>query len=737
MSTTPTNAPEVSEGLRFLLQQTHGDLFALIDEITADGGKERLGVKEIVEQVRHERNLGGFRYIADGWIQGHLLLGFLPESGFVVHTAIAENGLVSEKSDFYNEAGVHTHTQAGPAPYLLILDALEMDLSCPLRDQLYNFLAVEYNRTKTGGLRTAQIYRVERYFRTQAGITALGASLRRRRDPLIRAAFDKILEIEADPVLNWEERQVVYGHKLEKLTRVLKVKQRARGIGAMTQSLILLRFRWASFWKRLQMRPANNIAGIAYALTIQKMIWFFHTVRSNLGLSIAMAVYGPFTYFFITMPMNPHAMNAVNKIQSMYLDTKRAITAPQQAGHPEEKTTDEVSTKAAAPITAPADAIVTPPTNPDVMLNSATTSVPKTYPLVIDGRPSTGVPSYLNFLLTTDVAAINSVNWSERMGYFKNMQAAFEASVEASSRIGRLEQLETQYNFPMVVESAWEEMERYNAAIFRLRQRHANFSPKLKQYLTNEVNRTQQLELYLWDRLARFILDQPYVMLDQDKEQERSDYYVGRAFVFMEQMTQTLSWRYPEFKRPQGYDKIAAMAKQYRDRRQETGSIMNNLRANSVLFKQKDATSTKEFRSYMLRQWEILYLQNLKVEEAANNGLNMYIWSVRNTVWCLQSIYSAKRLELDLLIQKELDGKLDDLAQIEIAKVDGLYETLFHNLTMEWVSIKDELGSKLAKDIETTQRALVIENLKEFISDRAKLFTQTATTAVVSDKLAQ
>ena len=26
-------------------------------------------------------------------------------------------------------------------------------------------------------------------------------------------------------------------------------------------------------------------------------------------------------------------------------------------------------------------------------------------------------------------------------------------------------------------------------------------------------------------------------------------------------------------------------------------------------------------------------------------GLNMYIWSVRNTVWCLQSMYSAKRQE--------------------------------------------------------------------------------------------
>lgn len=70
----------------------------------------------------------------------------------------------------------------------------------------------------------------------------------------------------------------------------------------------------------------------------------------------------------------------------------------------------------------------------------------------------------------------------------------------------------------------------------------------MKQYLFNEVERTQQLQLYLWDRMGRFILDQIYVMLDQDNEQKRSDYYVGRSFVFMQEMTDILSWRYKDFK---------------------------------------------------------------------------------------------------------------------------------------------------------------------------------------------
>jgi hypothetical protein len=310
------------------------------------------------------------------------------------------------------------------------------------------------------------------------------------------------------------------------------------------------------------------------------------------------------------------------------------------------------------------------------------------------------------------------------MGNFKQMQIAYEESMEYAPRMGRLEQLETQYNFPMVVESAWEEMERYNNRIFKIRSKEQNLTPKMKQFLTNEVNRTQQLELYLWDRLARFILDQPYVMLDEAQEQKRNDYYVGRAFVFMEEMTQVLGWRYPDFKKPHGYDKIVKAAAKYKSERKEQGNILANLKANSDLFRQKDAYSTTEFRSYMKRQWEILFLQNAKAEEASNNGLNMYIWSVRNTVWCLQSLYSAKRQELELLIEQDLTGQLDGLSQTELAKTELLQETLFHNLTMEWIGVKEEMGSRLAKDIETVQRRVVIDNLKESLHDRAKILNQ-------------
>jgi hypothetical protein len=235
--------------------------------------------------------------------------------------------------------------------------------------------------------------------------------------------------------------------------------------------------------------------------------------------------------------------------------------------------------------------------------------------------------------------------------------------------------------------------------------------------------------------MSRFILDQIYVMLDKDNEQKRNDYYVGRSFVFMQEMTNILSWRYKNFKKPEGFDRIEKLANFYAGNRKELGSIMQNLKENSDLFKQKDVLNTKEFRAYMKRQWEILYLQNSKTEEASNNGLNMYIWSVRNTAWVLQSIYSAKKEELALLVKRDISQKTFEAQDLTArAKLSMMYETLLHNLTLEYVGIREEIMNRLGKDIESTQRMIVLENLKEFISDRDKLDgINKATTQTTAD----
>lgn len=719
METTIDQAPAVSEGLKFLLGQSHSALFALIEEVIADGGVARVGVKENVKVMRAEGHAAGFQYSSAGWIQGHLLLSLLPKGGFVVHTALAQDGFIAEKWDLFDDKGELTQTRFEAPETIAAADMMEMDLTCPILDILYNFLGAEYDKAGTSAVRSHQVHAVERFLR----LHYKGHNSERRRDPLIRHTFHKQLIIEADPVLNWEERQTVYANLTDKLKRVLLVKRRAHGRGTLSQTFELLRFRWAAFARRFQARPVDNFLGLLYRYTVAKIIWFITTVKSNLGYSVALAVYGPFTYYFITMPMNPHAMQAVGRVRSAYLDVKSAMTPSAPSVAPAAApvvVTQSVQTQATSPM---ANAPTLP--NPNIIgVSQISMGAQPSYPVVVSGKTNQYAPAHLNLLLTSDVPPVDEISWNERMGNFKQMQIAFEEALEFAPRMGRLEQLETQYNFPMVVESAWEEMERYNNRIFKLRQKQPNLSPKLKQFLTNEVNRTQQLELYLWDRLARFILDQPYVMLDQDQEQRRNDYYIGRSFVFMEEMTQVLGWRYPDFKKPHGYDKIVRAAGKYKAERKETGNIMTNLKANSDLFRQKDAFSTAEFRSTMKRQWEILYLQNAKAEEASNNGLNMYIWSIRNTVWVLQSLYSAKRQELELLVERDVDGQLDGMGLADLAKTEMLQETLFHNLTLEWVGVKEEIGAKLAKDIETVQRRVVIENLKESLMDRAKLFNQ-------------
>ncbi|MBY0516307.1 MAG: hypothetical protein K2P81_05330 [Bacteriovoracaceae bacterium] len=741
METTIEKAPAVSEGLKFLLGQSHNSLFTLLEEVVVDGGNEKLGIKEKITSLRREGDAAGFRYTSEGWIQGHLLISLLKQGGFSLNTSIADNGFITEKWDLYDEKGELTQTVFEAPETISAGEVLEMDLSCPILDYLYNMLAFEYEKAGSGVVRSIQVHAVERFLRS----FYKDKNKERRRDPLIRHIFHKMLIIEADPVLNWDERQLVYDGLTEGLKRVLKVKRRAHGRGLVSQNFEMLRFRWASFARRFKARPLNNLQGLLYRFTIAKVIWFFTTVKSNLGYSVALAVYGPFTYYFITMPMNPHAMQAVGRVREAYLDMKSgfnsAMKSIEQSPSANAKVqTSVVSTTAMPQVQNAVQEAVsqtpitsTPMVNPNIIGNSLVTQGKNVlYPLTINNKSVAYAPKYLNLLLTSDVQAVDQINWNERMGNFKQMQIAYEESLEYAPRMGRLEQLETQYNFPMVVESAWLEMERYNNRIFKLRQKEANLSPKMKQFLTNEVNRTQQLELYLWDRLARFILDQPYVMLDEDQEQKRNDYYIGRSFVFMEEMSQVLGWRYPDFKRPHGYEKIEKAAKKYKSERKEQGNIMANLKANSDLFRQKDAFSTAEFRSYMKRQWEILFLQNAKAEEASNNGLNMYIWSVRNTVWCLQSMYSAKRQELELLVQKDVEGQLDGMDMAEMTKTELLQETLFHNLTLEWVGVKEEIGSRLAKDIETVQRRVVIENLKESLLDRSKLLNQLSTQAQAS-----
>lgn len=718
-------------------------LFPFLESVLQDGGKKHYDVHGTIAQIHNLNGLSGFEYKEDG-ITGHLSVGLiLGGTGYALKRILHNNGEVMERHDYFNIQGECTFTSDREALKSIIVDFNEMDLTCPILNHFYNFLSLEYKNAEEGKSQTAMVHSVESFLRKMYKSDKVNLPIRNKAgDPAVANVYNKILAVEMDPVLTWEERQIVFKNYRDDLNKILETKIRAHKLSKSAMRARLLSKSGGNFLARFLARPVNNFNGILYKYTIGKVIWFFQTVKNNLGYSIALAVYGPFTYYFITMPMNPHAMQAVGQVRSVYLDAKTEISrllessevalkdirsqeaiATETTSRPE--TNDTVSTTLAAPLKQPeAEADPKEAILANIIDASTVTTATPT-PLAInvrDGKQVTATPAFLNMLLTTDSDVTNKTTWSERMSNFKQMQIAYEENIEYASRMGRLEQLETQYNFPMQIEATWEELERYNNLIFKIRAENPNLSAKMKQFLFNEINRTQQLELYLWDRMGRFILDQVYVMLDQDKEQRRNDYYVGRSFVFMEEMTKVLSWRYKDLKKPEGYDKIEALAKAYSKARKETGKVLSNLQANSDLFKQKDVYDTKEFRSHMKRQWEILFLQNAKAEEASNMGLNMYIWSVRNTAWVLQSMYSAKREELALLIKRDVSGSLltpDEM--LSRSKVSMLYETLLHNLTLEYVGIREEIMNRIGKDIESTQRMIVIDNLKEYLSDRDKL----------------
>ena len=711
--------------LDFLTADISG-LFSFLETVLQDGGKRLYSIDGDIKTFSNAGGYSGYEYQEES-MNASLSLGMiLGGTGYVLKRTLKSSTESLERYDYFDSKGNLTFSADSESLRVSIVDSYSMDLTCPILNHLYNFLSMEYKRAKEATSATDMVYSVEKYLHGLYDSKIIRLSVREKGDdPAVTNIFNRILKTEMDPVLTWEERQLVFTKYRETLDRIVDTKVRAHRLNKGLVKASIMKKRTGNFLARVLARPASNGAGILYKYSIGKILWFFSTVKNNLGYSVALAVYGPFTYYFITMPMNPHAMQAVGKVRSAFLDAQTEISRivdtrgntvlTEVAGSTKEA---EAATKKEIVVTQSVSEKSAAPTANDILLANIINPSPVTT------GPYTGAnrPTMLNMVVSTDVAAVNDQTWVDRMSHMKQMQIAYEENIEYASRMGRLEQLETQYNFPMQVEATWEELERYNNLLFKLRAENPNLSAKMKQYLFNEVNRTQQLELYLWDRLSRFILDQKYVMLDEDKEQKRSDYYVGRSFVFLQEMTQTLSWRYKDFKKPTGFEKIEKLADFYKTNRKEHGSVLKNLTANSDLFKQKNSYDTKEFRGYMKRQWEILFLQNAKAEEAANMGLNMYIWSVRNTVWILQSMFSAKREELALIIKRDITGQLFSPEEMMARSRAGmLYETLYHNLTLEYVGIREEIMNRLGKDIESEQRMTVINNLREFLADREKL----------------
>ena len=307
------------------------------------------------------------------------------------------------------------------------------------------------------------------------------------------------------------------------------------------------------------------------------------------------------------------------------------------------------------------------------------------------------------------------------MSDFKAMQIAFEANMVFAERMGRIEQMENQFSFPLTAEAAWNEIERYTAKITSDLNYFQNLDGRYKRFLNNELERAAKAKEYIWRKMAQFFLDHPYVVVDQENKQTQRDYYVGRAFIFMQKMTQSLNKVNPELI-PETHLKVQELATFYQNNRKEGTSVMDNLKKNSKHFAQKDLYSSDELRQYMKRHWEVLFIQQNKKQEASSFGLQAYTWSIKNAIWILQSIYSLKRDDLLALSYKfNLDNEITSSVRPDVT-VNLQYEQLFHLLSIEYVSLKKEFSHNLRGDNEAFQRETLIDQLKKFLQERDELY---------------
>ena len=639
----------------------------------------------------------------------YVRLGFTLCGSFVIQSMILD-GTSGWTSHYYSADGKFSFSEGASSRQFESVPEKTFEVACPMLNFLYNLAAVEYPKTKEGGANTRMLHTIERILkrievtRGQNLSFNLGA-----RDPAIQKLNQQLLELEADPVYTWKERQTLFNKIKEERATLISTKKRAHRSRWMRYSLPLLGADLKNAMMRFKIRPFSNFLGLLESILLDPVRWFFRVVRGNMGYSVALAIYSPFTFFFITQPMNPHAMWAVGKVRSAYIETTdrlktlvTGVAATEGATEAASGSSRSSNTKSDTPAAA---------TRSDQTTGGLNSSVPSSV------NPSGHMP------ISSEFPAVANQNWEDRMSQFKAMQIAYEGNLEIAPRIGRLEQMETQLNWPLIVESTWLETERYLQLLDFLKSNSKDYAPEFIRYVENEKRRTAETQLYLWDRNIRFILDHPFTMLDESGEQTQMDHYVGRSFILLRDMTRTLSGRQKDLTLPMGGERIMELAKKFEAGYLSNGSVLERLKKNSKLFAQQDPQSTAELRSYMKRQWEVLYLLQNHAQEASNSGLQMYIWSVRNTVHLLQSLYSTKREELSLIALNFKKGltpvKLS--SQRSFQQMDSQYEALFHMMVLEFTSIRKELGEHLKNDIEAIQRKRLIDGLENFFKEREGL----------------
>jgi len=681
---TPDPFLESMRELHDFLVKPHPSLVDFLSAIAFDGGASYLHSDVKALPVFRVQDTSGFNYSFEAKMLAYLRFGVTESHYFVVQAMILD-GASTWVSHYYSADGKYSFSEGALSHRFASRGETLFEINCPVLNHFYNILSEEYALTASGKTNTKLTHTLEltlrRIQKTREKSLSISQGI---HDPAIESINARLMAIELDPVYHWKERRHLLKLIAEERSSLIRTKRRVHKKGFLTYQLLLLVYDLKATSQRFIKRPVNNTLGVTETLLLDPLRWFLKVVRGNLGYSVALAIYSPFTYFFITQPMNPHAMSVVGQVRSAYIQTTEKISSIFKLG----------------------------PAIPQKTNQTAQT---------IDYQKI--VPSQGNILISSDVPDVASQNWDERMSNFKAMEIAYEGNMEVAPRMGRLEQMETQLNWPLIVEGAWLETERYLSLLDFLDRTPQDYTAEFNRFVRSEKSRVEQVELYLWDRNVRFILDHPFTMMDESHEQTQMDYYVGRSFVLLRDMTNNLAQKHRGLSLPKGYDSIMKLAEKFDAEYKSGGSVLDRVKANSKLFAQKDPKSTDELRTYMKRQWEVLYLLQNHAQEGANFGLQVYIWSVRNAIYTLQSLYSTKRNELSALaLDFKKGAPVNKLtADPSFRQSDSQYEALFHMMSLEYASVRKEIGEALPKDIEALQRKEIINGVESFLKERDTL----------------
>ncbi len=436
------------------------------------------------------------------------------------------------------------------------------------------------------------------------------------------------------------------------------------------------------------LRPGNNVGGLIRLCTLDVMIWFFNTVRNNIGYSIALAIYGPFTFYFITQPLNPKAMWAVGEVRQSYL----SIMENFKRGWNQVHTPNSINTGAAA----------------------ATYNVPQI---------NTALPQPLSAPDTN--APFTFASWQDRMSNFKGLQIALEENMVFAARMGRIEQIESQLLFPLTARGAWTESTLYLNAIASLRKNaNATQHDSLNLFLDHEFERTKHAQLYILSKLKRFLGDHYYIVLDAANDHAYRNRYMGDALFLFLEMTQDMESGLSDDQKSTDTQGLLLLAQKFapmqrKNRSAHSEDILTRISTEAPALANPEKLDDWAYRAPLLRQWEILFLLQNRAQEASNYGRMAYTESVRTTLFALQTFTAAKRYEIETLFSENAKAHYHQRTRLS----ESLLENAYHLMFADLASLAPELHTRLPNDSEYEQRLVLISELRDTLRERDALIS--------------